>query len=120
MSAGYPDGLTQAGHDAAMGCRSLADEARLQRALEERAEDEAYDSAEVFREWLTEQASPNGGGGVGLVLTVVSPYGWEGSRLDRIADARRQLIDEWVSYRTNAMTDDEIAAVEAELFGEAA
>lgn len=107
MAGGFPDGCNQAVHDRAF-CGSDANE--LQRALEERAEDEARDGSDLFRDWLCDNTTANGGGGIALVCAAcTNNRGWA----DKVADARRALIAEYVAYRVNSFAQweiDEIAA----------
>lgn len=101
MSAGYPDGCTQADHDRAFA----GEENELQRAMEERAEEEAETGADAFREWLSDTTTANGGGGIALICTACAA-GKEWA--DKVADARRALIAEYVEYRVNAFSAREI------------
>ena len=98
---GYPDGFTQTMHDRIFD--TGVDSNALQRELEERAEQEAEDGADVFREWLVENVTYNGGGCIALVLTVCDRSGMTDYQAirnwDRVCDARADLIRDWVQWR---------------------
>jgi len=106
---GYPDGCTQADHDRAWGDNNANE---LQRALEERAEDEAQDGSAEFRDWLCDNTTANGGGGIALVCAACSNNrGWA----DKVADARLALVNEWIEYRVNSFSAAEIDEIYADM-----
>ena len=120
---GY-DGWSTAMEEAALGVdRELTrrEERAIDAALRERAEDEATSGAEAFREWLVDSSHPNGAGGIALICVTcgIGRVG-DADRADLIADARRNLIAEYVAHRVDAFTDDERAEVERDVCGEEA
>lgn len=97
----------------------------IERALEERAEDEMRDGADEFRQWLLEHADINGAAGIALICTVVGGLRFSDrfGRMthdeavedyrDRISDARAAVERDYIAYRTATASEaerDEIAA----------
>ena len=83
--------------------RNSVDSNALQRELEERAEQEAEDGADVFREWLVENVTYNGGGCIALVLQAMDTRSDKrlnrAHYLDRVSDAADTLLRDYIQWR---------------------
>lgn len=108
MGAYGADGWSTAAEEQALGLDTpLWAENEIQRRLEERAEEEI--GGPEFREWLAihvgENASPNGGGGIALILCAID---WEHGRkgaLDALGAGVRALLSDWITYRVETMDE---------------